>query len=54
MMFARTLAGTALAAVFAVGAASAHPLDGITAEEYQKINEICVPRAPSTTTRSIR
>ena len=40
MTFTRYLAGTALAATLTAGALSAHPLDGITAEEYQKINEI--------------
>ena len=40
MKLARRLATTAIAAVLAAGAASAHPLDGITAEEYQKVNEI--------------
>ena len=40
MSFARYLGGTGLAAMLAAGAAAAHPLDGITAEEYQKVNEI--------------
>lgn len=40
MSFARYLAGTALAALLTAGAAAAHPLDGITAEEYQRIGEI--------------
>ena len=39
MTLRRHLAGTALAASLA-GAATAHPLDGLTAEEYQRINEI--------------
>lgn len=40
MTIARCLAGTALAATLAAGVVAAHPLDGLTAEEYQKINEI--------------
>ena len=34
------LSGAALAALTAGGGATAHPLDGLTAEEYQKIGEI--------------
>jgi hypothetical protein len=37
MRLRRYLAGTALAASHA-GGASAHPFDGLTADEYRKIN----------------
>ncbi len=40
MKLTRHLAATALALGLAGGAAAAHPLDGLTAEEYQKINQI--------------
>ncbi len=40
MTIARHLAATAVAAALTAGAAAAHPLDGLTAEEYQKINAI--------------
>lgn len=40
MRLTKHLATTALALGLAAGAASAHPLDGLTAEEYQKINQI--------------
>ena len=54
LIFARHLAGPALAATLAAGAASAHPLDGLTAEEYLKINEILRAAGTVTTRRSIR
>ena len=40
MRLTKHLATTALALGLATGAAAAHPLDGLTAEEYQKINQI--------------
>lgn len=40
MRLTKHLATTALALGLAAGAAAAHPLDGLTAEEYQKINQI--------------
>ena len=40
MRLIKYLASTALALGLAAGAAAAHPLDGLTAEEYQKINQI--------------
>lgn len=39
MSFNKTIASSALAALLA-GGALAHPLDGLTGEEYQKINQI--------------
>ena len=40
MRLMKHLASTALALGLVATAASAHPLDGLTAEEYQKINQI--------------
>jgi len=40
MRLSKHLASTAVAIGLAASAAAAHPLDGLSPEEYQKINEI--------------